>query len=72
MWQNLYLKGKLYDGHPSKSGTTSVSIAEIESKTNKVTSLSNASTDTQYPSAKLLYNQLLAKQNEEILAKLNK
>lgn len=63
MWQDLYLKGKLYDGHPSKSGTTSVSIAEIESKTNKVTSLSNASTDTQYPSAKLLYNQLLAKQN---------
>lgn len=39
------------------------SLGNKEETLNKVTTLSSASTDTQYPSAKLLYNQLLAKQN---------
>lgn len=34
-----------------------------ENQANKVTSFSSSSTDTQYPSAKLLYDQLLLKQN---------
>lgn len=38
-------------------------LDNAENKTNKVTSLSSSSTDTQYPSAKLLYDQLALKQN---------
>lgn len=36
-------------------------ITEKEDKFNKVTSISSSSTDTQYPSAKLVYNQLNTK-----------
>ncbi len=42
--------------------TTTISIAGKEDKSNKVTSISGSSTDTQYPSAKLLYDQLALKQ----------
>ena len=35
-----------------------------ENQANKVTSISSSSTDTQYPSAKLVYDQLQLKQNE--------
>ena len=41
--------------------TTTISISGKEDKSNKVTSLSGSSTDTQYPSAKLLYDQLATK-----------
>ena len=40
------------------------SISGKENTSNKVTSLSSSSTDTQYPSAKLVYNQLALKQNQ--------
>lgn len=39
------------------------SIAGKEDKSNKVTSISSASTDEQYPSAKLVYDQLAGKAN---------
>lgn len=39
-------------------------ISSKEDKTNKVTSIDENSTDTQYPSAKLLYDQLAEKQAE--------
>lgn len=42
------------------SGTPSLTGYEVTS--NKVTSISGSSTDTQYPSAKLLYDQLAGKQ----------
>ena len=48
------------------SGVASVSVPDIsgcEVTSNKVTSLSNASTDTQYPSAKCVYDELGNKQN---------
>ena len=38
-------------------------LTKAENIDNKVTSISSSSTDTQYPSAKLLYNQLQLKQN---------
>ena len=38
-------------------------LDNAENKTNKVTSLTSSSTDTQYPSAKLLYDQLALKAN---------
>lgn len=42
--------------------STTVSIAYKEDKSNKVTSVSGSSTDVQYPSAKLLYDQLTLKE----------
>ena len=39
-----------------------------EKVANKVTSLSSASTDAQYPSAKLVYDQLATKQNTLTIA----
>lgn len=38
-------------------------MGDKEDKTNKVTSISSSSTDTQYPSAKLLYDKLNTKEN---------
>lgn len=38
-------------------------INEKEKKSNKVTSLSSSSTDTQYPSAKCVYDELETKIN---------
>lgn len=51
---------KIYYGRAdSSSGTCNYKvIADIEQTTNKVTSLSDASTDTQYPSAKAVYDQI--------------
>lgn len=42
---------------------TDVNLTYKEDKSNKVTSISGASTDVQYPSAKLTYDQLALKQN---------
>lgn len=41
----------------------SITVADIENKQNKVTSISAQSTDTQYPSAKCVYDNLLKKLN---------
>lgn len=49
--------------------TISTSVSGKESTTNKVTSISSSSTDTQYPSAKLLYDQLQLKTNHDNVAK---
>ena len=46
---------------PDKTGTLATSgdiPANCESTTNKVTSLSSSSTDTQYPSAKCVYDMI--------------
>lgn len=43
--------------------SSTYSEVALEAKMNKVTSISAGSTDTQYPSAKLLYDQLANKQN---------
>lgn len=51
-WKNLFLSGNLSDG------ANSVAVANIENTSNKVTSLSASSTDTQYPSAKCVYDSL--------------
>ena len=51
-WKSVYVSGNISDG------TNSISVAGIESNGNKVTSISNTSTDTQYPSAKCLYTNL--------------
>jgi len=42
---------------------TSTQLAGKEDTSNKVTSISSSSTDTQYPSAKLVYDQLALKQS---------
>ena len=42
-----------------------VDTASLEAKSNKVTSLSNSSTDTQYPSAKCVYDALAVKLGPE-------
>ena len=54
-----------------KDGTTIDSFGDVETalsgkedKSNKVTSISSESTNTQYPSAKLLYDKLAEKQTE--------
>jgi hypothetical protein len=39
-------------------------LIKKEDKSNKVTTVSNTSTDTQYPSAKLLYDQLATKEDK--------
>lgn len=44
--------------------TTHQNISGKEDKSNKVTSLSSASTDTQYPSAKVVYDELDLKQDK--------
>jgi len=48
--------------------TSHQDISGKENTSNKVTSISSSSTDTQYPSAKLLYDQLQLKQNSASLA----
>ena len=45
-------------------GGASIDITGKEDKSNKVTVLSNNSTDVQFPSAKLVYDQLALKQNK--------
>ena len=45
-----------------KADTAVQDVSGKEDKSNKVTSISGSSTDTQYPSAKLLYDQLATKQ----------
>ncbi len=60
------LVAKLYDKNNNLISTSSIIDLPIESKedsSNKVTSLSSASTNTQYPSAKLVYDQLALKEN---------
>lgn len=52
----------LYAGYAG-SGAGSIDITGKEDKINKVTILSGSSTDVQYPSAKLVYDQLALKQN---------
>ena len=52
LWKDLYVAGNLSDS------VNSISIQNIEDKTNKVTSMSSASTDTQYPSAKAVYDAI--------------
>lgn len=54
-----------------KDGTTIDSFGDVETalsnkedKSNKVTSISSSSTDTQYPSAKCVYDELEVKQDE--------
>ena len=44
-------------------GTTEIDLSGYEKTENKVTSLSNQSTDTQYPSAKCVYDELGGKQD---------
>ncbi|MBO4683251.1 MAG: hypothetical protein J5611_01585 [Alphaproteobacteria bacterium] len=45
---------------------TAESLGKYEQSVNKVTSLSGSSTDTQYPSAKLVYDQLALKQDKQL------
>lgn len=47
--------------------TVSVNLSLFEQKSNKVTSLSNYSTDTQYPSAKCIYNYIKDKPKSEVV-----
>lgn len=64
--------GNIYDEYvwiPStesfeKIGTTEIDLSGYEQLVNKVTSISASSTNTQYPSAKLLYDQLATKVNK--------
>lgn len=60
----LDANGNLTDsGHKHSDYLTShQDISGKEDKSNKVTSLSSSSTDTQYPSAKVVYDQLATKQ----------
>jgi hypothetical protein len=60
---------RLVDTSGSNTGDQDLSGYELLS--NKVTSISGASTDTQYPSAKLLYNQLGTKVNTSLLGAVN-
>ena len=45
------------------SATMTTELAKKENTTNKVTTISSTSTDTQYPSAKAVYTELAKKQN---------
>lgn len=64
--------GNIYDEYvwiPStesfeKIGTTEIDLSGYEQLINKVTSIDDQSTDAQYPSAKLLYDQLALKVNK--------
>lgn len=47
--------------HNSSSSSHSTAMGYKEDKSNKVTSISGSSTDSQYPSAKLVYDQLALK-----------
>lgn len=47
-----------------KADTAVQDVSGKEDKSNKVTSISSSSTNTQYPSAKLLYDQLAEKQSQ--------
>lgn len=76
---NKYLKGDGTWAIISGSGGADIDLSNLsatgethfqaplgftpENASNKVTSISSSSTDTQYPSAKLLYDQLALKQN---------
>lgn len=51
------------DGNALTITDKAVNITGKENTSNKVTSLSSSSTDTQYPSAKLVYDQLATKQD---------
>lgn len=51
------------DGNALTITDKAVNITGKENTSNKVTSLSSSSTDTQYPSAKLVYDQLVTKQD---------
>lgn len=44
------------EGAWEQVGVTDVDLSEVEMTTNKVTSLSDESTDTEYPSAKCVYD----------------
>ena len=69
--------GNIYDEYvwiPStesfeKIGTTEIDLSGYEQLINKVTAIDGQSTDTQYPSAKLLYDQLGLKLNGKNLFK---
>ena len=53
-----------YVGYKSDGTTLRIWVpADTELETNKVTSISSSSTDVQYPSAKLVYNQLALKED---------
>lgn len=56
-WKDLYIAGNLSDA------SNSIPVAKIENTDNKTISLSNVSTDTQYPSAKCVYDNLVLKQD---------
>ena len=52
------------DGNTTTNATAISGLQNSkEDKSNKVTTITSSSTDTQYPSAKLLYNQLALKEN---------
>lgn len=61
-----YITGVIVDSPLSGDGTSgshlTVDLSSRESVSNKVTSISAGSTDVQYPSAKLVYDQLAGKQ----------
>lgn len=56
------------DGDGTNAFLTAPDIAGKEDSSNKVTNLSSSSTDTQYPSAKVTYDQLALKANSADLA----
>lgn len=53
----------VYRIYITSANVWSNTIYSLENRDNKVTSISSSSTDTQYPSAKLLYDQLALKQD---------
>ena len=57
-FRNNYVTGVTMNGVPVIVSGKTAYINGVEVNTNKVTSISSASTDTQYPSAKCVYDKL--------------
>lgn len=73
--KNVYDEYIWVDNEFECIGSTKADLTGYEETSNKVTSLSDQSTDTQYPSAKLVYDQLATKQatlvNQENIKSIN-
>ena len=56
LWKDLYLSGNLSDGTNSVKIEKIATTDTVQAISSRVTSLSNSSTDTEYPSAKCVYD----------------
>ena len=68
-YYNWIYTGTFAYGSIDLLGSATYTVKNCETTSNKVTSISSSSTNTQYPGAKLLYDQLQLKTNHDNVAK---